>query len=207
MIGAVKGYRVEMAVPATISQSHLATLRSFGAKAIFSDALEGSDGAIRLAHRMLEENPHRYFMPNQYHNPSNWKAHHDTTAAEIWEQTRGQITHLVAGVGTSGTLIGTARGLKKNVPNLEVIGVEPDHALHGLEGLKYIKESIVPGIYDNKELDRTIFVKTEVGYNMTNQLATQEGLFVGSSAGASGHGSRAPGCWGNPQWPHRRHLS
>jgi cysteine synthase B len=185
MIGGVKGYQVKMVVPGNISQSHLATIRSFGTKVIFSDPLEGSDGAIRLAHSIFEEDLDRYFMPDQYNNPSNWKAHYDTTAVEIWEQTRGHITHLVAGVGTSGTLTGTARGLKKNIPDLEVIGVEPDNTLHGIEGLKYIKESIIPAIYDNKVLDRTIFIDTEGAYTMTKLLATQEGLFVGSSSGAA----------------------
>lgn len=189
MIGGVKGYQVKMVVPGNISQSHLATIRSFGTKVIFSDPLEGSDGAINLAHSIFEEDPDRYFMPDQYNNPSNWKAHYDTTAVEIWEQTRGRITHLVAGVGTSGTLTGTARGLKKNTPDLEVIGVEPDHTLHGIEGLKYIKESIVPGIYDNKVLDRTIFIDTEDAYTTTKLLATQEGLFVGSSSGAAMSGA------------------
>ena len=185
MIGAAMGYKVKVVVPSNISRAHLTTIKSFGTEVVFSDALEGSDGAIRLAHEILEKDPDQYYMPDQYSNPSNWKAHYHTTAPEIWAQTQGQVTHLVAGVGTSGTLIGTGRGLKNKNPSVEIIAVEPDNGLHGIEGLKVMKESIVPGIYDPSVIDRTIHVSTEEAYAAANDLAATKGLFAGSSSGAA----------------------
>ncbi|MEE9515596.1 MAG: cysteine synthase family protein [Candidatus Adiutricales bacterium] len=185
MIGAAMGYKVKVVVPSNISQAHLTTIKSFGTEVVFSDALEGSDGAIRLAHEIAEKDPDQYYMPNQYSNPSNWKAHYFTTAQEIWAQTQGQVTHLVAGVGTSGTLMGTGRGLKDKKPSVEIIAVEPDNGLHGIEGLKVMKESIVPGIYDPSVIDRTIHISTEEAYAAANDLAATKGLFAGSSSGAA----------------------
>jgi len=151
--------------------------------------LEGSDGAIEEAQRRLKKNPTRYFMPDQYNNPNNWKAHYQTTAKEIWEQTGGRVTHLVAGIGTSGTLMGTGRRLKELNPKIEVIAVEPAGALHGLEGLKHMESSIVPGIYDPKVHNRKIPVYTEDAYELVCRVAREEGLLLGYSGGAALQGA------------------
>ena len=184
MIGAALGYRVRLAMPAHVSRERRAVLAAYGAEVVLTDPGEGSDGAILEAQRIYEENPERYFKPDQYNNPSNWKAHRDTTAPEIWQQTDGRITHFVATLGTSGTVMGTGRGLKGFNPEVQVIGAEPADAFHGIEGLKHMESSIVPGIYDEAFLDEKIPVDTEVAYDAALRLPRQIGTLVGQSAGA-----------------------
>lgn len=188
MIGTALGYRVELCVPENaVAKARIC--EAFGAKVIFTDPLEGSDGAILKAQELVKKNPNRYYMPDQYNNPNNWKAHYETTAAEIWEQTNGRITHFVAGIGTSGTLVGTGRRLKEFNPKIEVVAVEPFSALHGLEGLKHMESSIVPAIYDSAVHDRKIRVHTEDAYEMCCRLAREEGVLVGFSSGAALQGA------------------
>ncbi len=187
MIGAATGYEVELVVPGSASEERKRIIAAYGARIILSDPLEGSDGAIRMAREMLAAAPERYFKPDQYNNPANWRAHYDTTGGEILEQTGGRITHFVAGLGTTGTLVGSGRRLHDADPGIRVIAVEPDAALHGLEGLKHIASSIVPGIYDPDVHDEKIGVATEAGYAMARRLAREEGLFVGTSTGAAVH--------------------
>jgi S-sulfo-L-cysteine synthase (O-acetyl-L-serine-dependent) len=185
MIGAVKGYPVELVMPASASEERRRIIVAYGARIRLSDPLEGSDGAILLAREIHGRDPERYFKPDQYNNPSNWRAHYDTTGQEILEQTGGRVTHFVAGLGTTGTLVGTGRRLHDADPRIRVVAVEPDVPLHGLEGLKHIATSIVPGIYDPAVHDRKLSVSTEDGYAMARRLAKEEGCFVGESAGAA----------------------
>lgn len=185
MIGAIKGYQVEMVVPANVSEERKKTLGAYGAKLIFTDPLMGSDGALLEAKRIYEANPHRYFMGDQYNNPSNWNAHYEETGVEILHQTRGKVTHLIAGVGTGGTLMGIGRRLKEYNPEIKLFGVQPDSGFHGIEGLKHIETAIRPTIYDESILDGTFFVKTEEAYEMVIHLAKEEGLWVGPSSGAA----------------------
>lgn len=185
MIGAVKGYRVELVVPANISDERKKTLLAYGANLIFTDPVLGSDGALLEAQRIYEKNPERYFKGDQYNNSSNWKAHYDTTGVEILNQSKGRITHLVAGVGTGGTLIGTGRRLKEYHPHIRIYGVQPDSGFHGIEGLKHVETAIRPRIYDDSILDGTFYVKTEDAYGMAVRLAKEEGLLVGPSSGAA----------------------
>jgi len=185
MIGAVKGYRVELVVPANLSDERKKTLLAYGAKLIFTDPVQGSDGALLEAQRIYEKNPDRYFKGDQYNNPSNWKAHYDTTGVEILSQSKGRITHFVAGVGTGGTLIGTGRRLKEYHSHIRIYGVQPDSGFHGIEGLKHIETAIRPRIYDDSILDGTLYVKTEDAYGMAVRLAREEGLLVGQSSGAA----------------------
>ncbi len=185
MIGAVKGYRIELVVPANLNEERKKTLLAYGANLIFTDPLQGSDGALLEAKRIYEANPDRYFKADQYNNPSNWRAHYETTGVEILHQTKGRITHFVAGVGTGGTLIGTGRRLKEHNPNIKIYGVQPDSGFHGLEGLKHIETAIRPGIYDESILDGTFFVKSEEAYAMAVRLSKEEGLLVGPSSGAA----------------------
>ncbi len=185
MIGAAKGYRVKLCVPANASPEILKTMRAFGAELVLTDPLESSDGAIREAKRLAAQEPHRTFYADQYNNPANWHAHHQTTGPEIWQQTDGQVTHLVAGLGTSGTLMGTGRFLKEQNPSVQVVAVQPDSPLHGLEGLKHMASSIVPGIYDPEFPDIQAEVKTEEAYEMVKRVAKEEGLLVGVSSGAN----------------------
>jgi len=185
MIGAVKGYPVDLVMPASASEERKRIIAAYGARITLSDPLEGSDGAIVLAREIHARAPERYFKPDQYNNPSNWRAHYDTTGPEILEQTGGRVTHFVAGLGTTGTLVGTGRRLHEADPRIEVVAVEPDRALHGLEGMKHLASSIVPGIYDAAVPDRTLAVSTEAGYAMARRLAREEGYFVGESSGAA----------------------
>jgi len=185
MIGAIKGYKVELVVPTNISEERRKTLVSYGAYLIFTDPLLGSDGALLEAKRRYEENPDGYFKGHQYNNPANWRAHYETTGVEIFYQSRGKVTHFVAGVGTGGTLIGTGRRLKDYNPHIKIYGVQPDNGFHGIEGLRHIETAIRPGIYDDSILDGTFFVKTEDAYEMANRLAKEEGLLVGPSSGAA----------------------
>jgi len=188
MIGAALGYQVELVIPENAGEKRRIA-ETFGARVILTDAMEGSDGAIVEAQNRLKKNPGRYFMPDQYNNPNNWKAHYQTTAMEIWEQTQGKITHFVAGIGTSGTLMGTGRRLKELNPKIEIVAVEPADALHGLEGLKHMSSSIVPGIYDAKVHDRKVSVYTEDAYEMVCRVAREEGILLGFSGGAALQGA------------------
>jgi S-sulfo-L-cysteine synthase (O-acetyl-L-serine-dependent) len=185
MIGRVLGYSVELVVPENVSRERKQIIHAYGAKIVYSDPLEGSDGAIRLCRKILQENPDRYFKPDQYFNQMNPQAHYETTGPEIYRQTQQKITHFVAGIGTGGTIMGTGRYLKERNPNIRIIAVEPDDALHGLEGLKHMASSIVPGIYHENELDEKISVATEDAYAMVYRLSQEEGILVGQSSGAA----------------------
>lgn len=185
MIGAARGYRVKLFMPANVSLERKHILQAFAAEIVYTDPMEGSDGAIRRVREMAEKEPRRYFYANQYNNPANWRAHYQTTAPEIFEQTEGQITHFVAGLGTTGTFIGTARRLKELKSDIRCISYQPDSPFHGLEGLKHLPTSIVPAIYDSSVADENVEVSTEEAYAMTLRLAREEGLLVGISSGAS----------------------
>lgn len=184
-IGAVKGYRVQLAVPGNVSQERKRILQAYGAEVIYTDPLAGSDGAIREAHRRYKADPEKYFMPDQYNNPANWQAHYDTTGPEIIAQTQGRVTHFIAGVGTSGTLMGTGRRLREFNPDIQVAALLPAEDLHGIEGLKHLETAIVPGIWDECFPDLKLTVSTEEAYDMARRLALEEGVLVGQSAGAA----------------------
>ncbi len=186
-IGAAKGYRVKLVMPGNVSAERIKILRAYGADLHFSDPLEGSDGAIHEVQRLIAEDPDRYFYADQYGNPANWRAHFHHTGPEIWQQTDRQVTHFVAGVGTSGTLMGVGRFLKQQDPRIQVVAVEPADELEVIEGLKHIETAIVPGIYDPTVVDRTEYVSADAAYRMAQLLARREGLFVGFSAGATLH--------------------
>lgn len=185
MIGAVKDYPVTLVMPSNISEERKAIVGSYGADIVYTDPLKGSDGAIIEVKKIVDENPEKYFFADQYNNPSNSRAHYDTTGVEIWEQTDGEVTHFVAGLGTTGTLMGTGRRLKEFNPDIEIIAVEPSTPVHGLEGLKHMDTAIIPGIYDPKFPDRKLSVDTEDAYRMVSELGQKEGLLVGYSAGAA----------------------
>ncbi|HZD42370.1 MAG TPA: cysteine synthase family protein [Terriglobales bacterium] len=185
LIGRVLGYPVELVVPANVSTERKRIIQAYGAKVTYSDPLEGSDGAIRLCRKILQEHPNRYFKPDQYFNPMNPEAHYQTTGPEIYRQSDQKITHFVAGIGTGGTIMGAGRYLKEVNPHIRVVAVEPDDALHGLEGLKHMASSIVPGIYHEDELEEKISVSTEDAYAMVYRLSQGEGLLVGQSSGAA----------------------
>ncbi len=185
-IARTRGYRVKLVMPAHVSEERKKLLKAYGAELVLTDPLEGSDGAILEAKRLYQLNPELYFMPDQYNNPANWKAHYFTTGPEILAQTRGQVTHFVAGMGTSGTLVGTGRRLKEFDPSIKVVAVEPDSGMHGIEGLKHMESAIfVPGIYDPSLPDLKISVSTEEAYETARRLAYLEGLMVGPSSGAA----------------------
>ena len=184
MIGAALGYSVLLAMPASVSRERKAILSAYGAQVVLTDPGEGSDGAIVEAKKIYENSNGEFFKPDQYNNPENWKAHRDTTAPEIWYATDKRITHFVATLGTSGTAMGTGRGLKNFRNSIELVGVEP-MAFHGIEGLKHMASSIVPGIYDENFLNRKITVDTDVAYDTTLKLAREHGLLVGQSSGAA----------------------
>ena len=185
LIGRVLEYPVELVVPANVSMERKHILQAYGASVVFSDPMEGSDGAIRLCRKIIEENPEKYFKPDQYFNPMNPQAHYETTGPEIMRQTDGKITHFVAGIGTGGTIMGAGRYLKEANPAIRVIAVEPDDALHGLEGLKHMDSSIVQGIYHEDQLDEKIAVSTDDAYAMVYRLSQEEGVLVGQSSGAA----------------------
>jgi cysteine synthase B len=185
MICAARGYRLKLFLPANASEERKRILRAYGAEIVYTDPMEGSDGAIRAVRAAAKENPELYFYANQYDNPANWRAHYHTTAPEIFEQTEGRITHFIAGLGTSGTFIGTSRRLKELNPNIRCISFEPDSAFHGLEGLKHMDTAIVPGIYDPAVADENLELSTEEAYAVTLRLAREEGLLAGVSAGAA----------------------
>ena len=184
-LGAARGYRVTLTLPANASRERIVTLQALGVDLRLTDPLEGTDGAQREARSIYATNPDRYFYADQYNNPANWQAHYRTTGPEVWEQTEGRLTHFVAGLGTSGTLMGTGRRLKAWNPDIELIAVQPDSPLHGLEGLKHMATAIVPGIFDRSVPDRTLLINTEETFAMAKRLAREEGLFVGISAAAA----------------------
>ncbi len=184
-IASVKGYMVDLVVPANVSQERKKILKAFGANVIFSDPLEGSDGAIRLAWKLYVENPDKFCKLDQYNNPSNPDAHYFGTGPEIIEQTNGQVTHFVASIGTGGTIMGTGKRLKEYNSDIQIVAVEPDNAFHGLEGLKHMESSIVPGIYLEDQHDEKYPASTEESYDMVRRLAKEEGLLVGQSSGAA----------------------
>jgi cysteine synthase B len=185
MIGSVLGYPVELVIPANVSSERKIIINAYGAKVTFSDPMEGSDGAIRLCRQIIEADPEKYYKPDQYFNPMNPAAHYENTGPEISRQTNGTITHFLAGIGTGGTVMGVGRYLKEINPDIQVIAVEPDDALHGLEGLKHMASSIVPGIYHEEKLDDKIPVSTEDAYSMVYRLSQEEGVLVGQSSGAA----------------------
>src|ERR1700731_1944883 len=185
MLGATLGYPVELVMPSNVSRERKKIVEAYGAKIHFSDSMEGSDGAIIMCRELIAKNPERYFKPDQYNNEANSLAHFQTTGPEIWRQTRGEVTHFVAAIGTGGTIMGTGRFLKSKNRNVKVIAVEPDDAMHGLKGLKHMASSIVPGIFHAQELDDKIPVGTEEAYDMVYALGQTEGILVGQSSGAA----------------------
>jgi cysteine synthase B len=193
MIGAARGYRVKLVLPANASHERKQMLKAYGAETVFSDPAEGSDGAIRLCRKIYEENPDAYFYPDQYNNPANWKAHYETTSLEILAQTNGDLTHFVAAMGTSGTFVGNARRFRRDAPHVKCISVQPSSGFHGLEGLKHMPTAIVPGIYDETLADENFWIETEDAYAMARRLGREEGLLVGISAGANVHAARKVG--------------
>jgi len=185
LIGGAMGYPVTLVMPGNVSWARQKITRAFGTELIFSDPMEGSDGAIRLCRKIVDENPGKYFYPDQYSNLSNPLAHYNTTGREIWEQTEGRVTHFVTGIGTTGTVMGTGRRLKEYKRDIEVYAVEPDDSLHGLEGLKHMASSIVPAIYHPGELDGVLPMDTDEAWDVSERLAKHEGMLVGHSSGAS----------------------
>jgi cysteine synthase B len=184
-IGASRGHRVRLAIPASASPERRRILRAYGADLVLTDPLEGSDGAIREAARIYRDDPHRYFYPDQYNNPLNWRAHYETTGPEIWAQTEGRVTEFVCGLGTSGTFVGVGRRLRELDPRIRLVSFEPDSPIHGLEGLKHMETAIVPSIYDPALADERLSVSTDEAYHMVRRLAVEEGLLVGVSSGAA----------------------
>jgi cysteine synthase B len=184
MLGAARGVPVTLTMPGCVSEERRAVLAAFGAEVLLTPAEEGTDGAIRVARAMAAEHPERYFMPDQYSNPANPLAHYETTGPEIWRQTDGLVDVFVAGMGTSGTLMGTGRFLKERKPGARIVGVEPRLG-HRVQGLKNMREAIVPPVYDPGRLDLKLTVEDEAAFEMARALARHEGLFVGMSSGAA----------------------
>lgn len=185
MVCAARGYRAKLFMPRNVSVERKRILNAYGAQIVFTSPMEGSDGAIRQVRKVVAENPGAYFYANQYDNPANWRAHFNGTGPEIFAQTGGRVTHFVAGLGTSGTFVGTSRRLKELDPNIRCISFQPDSPFHGLEGMKHMATAIVPGIYDANVADEDIAISTEESYAMTLRLAREEGLLAGVSAGAA----------------------
>jgi len=185
MLGASRGYRVKLILPQNVSLERTTILQAYGAELIFSDPLEGTDGATLEARRLAAEAPDRTYFASQYDNPANWQSHYFTTADEIWQQSGGRVTHFVAGLGTSGTFVGSTRRLKELNPFIRCISMQPESPFNGLEGLKHMDTAIRPGIYDSYLADDTATVKTEAAYEMARELARLEGLLVGISAAAA----------------------
>ena len=182
---AARGYRAELTIPANASPERIAILRALGAELILTDPMDGTDGAQREARRRYASDRACYFYADQYNNTANWQAHDRSTGVEVWEQTEGRVTHFVAGLGTSGTLMGTGRRLREFNPGVKLISIQPDSPLHGLEGLKHMPTAIRPGIYDDAFADGNVEVATEDAFAMARRLAREEGLFVGVSAAAA----------------------
>jgi len=185
LVGAAKGYRVKLVMPGNVSAERKALVIAYGAEIVYSDAGEGSDGAIRMVRDIVSQDPERYFYPDQYSNPANPRAHYEGTAVEILEQTAGRITHFVAGLGTTGTFVGTSRRLKEHDASIRTIAVEPDDAFHGLEGMKHLPSAIVPKIWDASLADEVWGCPTEAAYDIARTVARTEGLLVGHSSGAA----------------------
>ena len=185
LMGAALGYRVQLVMPSNVTKARKDITQAFGTELIFSDPMEGSDGAIRLVRKIVAENPDKYFYPDQYSNPSNWRAHYDGTGVEILDALGDRITHFCAGLGTTGTMMGTTRRLHEHSRPIHCVAVEPDQPLHGLEGLKHIASSIVPPIFDPGVPDETMPVSTEDGWDMSDRVALEEGLHIGHSTGAN----------------------
>jgi len=185
MICAHKGYDVKLCLPDNASPERKQILRAYGAELVLTDPGSGSDGAIRVCRAIYEQDPNHYFYPDQYNNPANWKAHYETTAPEIIDQTGGRVTHFVAALGTSGTFTGTTRRLREELPDVSCISVQPASPLHGLEGTKHMPTAIQPGIYDPQLADDNLWIETEDAYDMARQLAREQGLLVGVSAAAN----------------------
>ena len=185
MIGAAMGYKVKLVMPANVSDERKRICQAFGAELVFSDPLEGSDGAILLARELYEQSPELYFKPDQYNNPANPRAHEESTGPEIWRDTHQEVTHFVASMGTSGTLVGTGRYLKQQNNAIQIIAVEPDSPFHGIEGLKHMESSIIPDIYDETVYDTKLGITTEDAYELTQRLASEEGMLCGQSCGCA----------------------
>ena len=185
LVGAAKGYRVKLVMPANVSAERKTLVSAYGAEIVYSDPLEGSDGAIIKVRELVAEHPDTYFYPDQYSNPANVRAHYEGTAVEIIEQTSGRITHFVAGLGTTGTFVGTSRRLKEHDASIRTIAVQPEDSFHGLEGLKHIPTAIVPKIWDPSLADEVWGCPTEPAYDLAREIARSEGLLVGHSSGAA----------------------
>src|SRR5450432_3295813 len=185
MIGANRGYQVKLVLPGNASEERKRILKAYGAEMVFSDPNESSDGAIRLVRQIYMEDPDRYFYPDQYNNPANWKAHFEGTGAEIIYQTNGALTHFVAAMGTSGTFTGATRRLRRDLPEVKCYSAQPSSGFHGLEGLKHMPTAIVPGIYDPELPDGNFWLETEDAHRMCREIARQEGVLIGVSAGAN----------------------
>ena len=185
MISAAHGYRLKLCMPANVTPERTRTLKAYGAELVLTDPMEGTDGAIREARRLFAADPQHYFYADQYNNDANWRAHYETTGPEIIEQTDGRITHFVAGLGTSGTFMGVGRRLREFNPDVQLISVQPDSPMHGVEGLKHMETAIRPGIYDDTLADENVRIATERAYAFTRRLASEEGMLVGVSSGAA----------------------
>jgi S-sulfo-L-cysteine synthase (O-acetyl-L-serine-dependent) len=185
LVGAAKGYRVKLVMPGNVSAERKALVVAYGAEIVYSDPLEGSDGAILKVRELVAQDPDSYFYPDQYSNPANWRAHYEGTAVEILEQTSGRLTHFVAGLGTTGTFVGNSRRLKEHDASIRTIAVEPEDSFHGLEGLKHLPTAIVPKIWDPSVADEIWGCPTEPAYDMARSVARSEGLLVGHSSGAA----------------------
>ena len=187
MIGAARGYKVRLCLPRNVTPERKKILSAYGAEIVYTPPAEQSDGAIRMVKKLYAENPTLYFYPDQYGNPNNWKAHYKTTGPEIWAQTEGTLTHFVAGLGTTGTMMGVGRYLRDTSPSVKLISMQPDSPFNGLEGLKHLETAIVPPIYDPTVADDNVECRTEDAYVMVKRLAREEGLLVGISAGGNVH--------------------
>lgn len=185
MIAAARGYRVKLCLPRNASEERKRILEAYGVELVLTDPLAGSDGAILAVREIVAADPDKYFYPDQYNNPANWRAHYETTGVEIYEQTGGRVTHFVAGLGTSGTFVGAGRRLRELKPEIKLISMQPDSPFHGLEGLKHMETAIVPGIYDSALADEEVEVDTEEAHAMVKRLARREGWFVGISSAAN----------------------
>lgn len=185
MIAAARGYRVKLCLPKNASEERKRILEAYGVELVLTDPLAGSDGAILAVREIVAAAPDKYFYPDQYNNPANWRAHYETTGVEIYEQTGGRVTHFVAGLGTSGTFVGAGRRLRELKPEIKLISMQPDSPFHGLEGLKHMETAIVPGIYDSALADEEVAVDTEEAHAMVKRLARREGWFVGISSAAN----------------------
>src|SRR6266508_4661670 len=185
MIAAARGYRVKLCLPKNASEERKRILDAYGVELVLTDPLAGSDGAILAVREIVAADPDKYFYPDQYNNPANWRAHYETTGVEIFEQTGGRVTHFVAGLGTSGTFVGTGRRLRELKPEVKLVSMQPDSPFHGLEGLKHMETAIVPGIYDATIADAAYEISTESAHDYTRRLGKEEGLLVGISSGAA----------------------